>query len=405
MKRRFVKILAVLLVLCMLPAATAFAKSTVYDVYLCLSDTTSPAGAKTDSTVIDKYSLISGSERIAVLVVQAAANKYDEMYQFKSREMQRRMDESIEISNMTGNAAWQAWDAYGDKYNYDCPYEPDLIPLLADFDTTIEDVGLGTHVVTCIDDNPADSRYMVTYTLYIIIAEHTVGGIADPSETGVADWLNVSEHTPFMIGYPDDGFHPDGQITRAETAMIFYRLLKNKDISVTASFDDVEDGDWFAEAVRTLASIDIIKGVGGGKFAPDRAITRAEFAAIATRFAKVKSAKTDFVDVRESDWFAEAVSTAAAYGWIRGVGNNRFAPNQFIKRAEAAAIVNRMLHRLGDKEAIDGGMNRRFTDVTPAHWGWYDIAEATYKHNYVISSHIDVDYYEDWIEDGANRIS
>lgn len=111
--------------------------------------------------------------------------------------------------------------------------------------------------------------------------------------------------------------------------------------------------------------------------------TRAEFATIAVRFAN-KSAENPvtFVDVPENYWAYPYISTAAAYGWVRGMGNHMFEPGSKITRAQAAVIVNYMTGRLADRPAIDAGVGRRFPDVIPGHWAWYDIVEATTTHGY-----------------------
>ncbi len=189
-----------------------------------------------------------------------------------------------------------------------------------------------------------------------------------------------------MFGYPDGTFGPDRSITRAEVAQMFYNLLLEKDVPITTSFTDVPEDIWYEKAVNTLTSLGVIKGVGDGAFAPDRPITRAEFCAIATRFAKTTTAaESTFVDVPPTHWAYEYINVAASFGWIDGYGANRFGPDDDITRAQAATITNRMLGRLCDREAIDSGAGRAFPDVTYAHWAWYQIAEATTAHGFTIS--------------------
>ena len=207
--------------------------------------------------------------------------------------------------------------------------------------------------------------------------------IADPEDTGVADWLNTEDHIAYMVGHNTGNFGPNGPVTRAQVAMMFYRLLKDQNVPVTASFSDVPADAWYAEAVNTLASLGIVEGVGGGKYQPNRAITRAEFCAIAARFTSAaQEGVQQFTDVPESHWAHDYIATANAYGWVTGVGNNRFAPSDDISRAQAAVIVNRMTGRLADQAAIDAGAGRRFPDVFKTHWAWYDIVEATTTHDY-----------------------
>ncbi|MDO4813036.1 MAG: S-layer homology domain-containing protein [Eubacteriales bacterium] len=204
---------------------------------------------------------------------------------------------------------------------------------------------------------------------------------ADPAETGVAAVLDTDSHIAFMIGDDEGMFRPNDNINRAEVSMIFYRLLREKTVEQSASFADVSSQAWYAEAVETLAAIRIVKGVGENTFEPMRSITRAEFAAICARFAKALVGGKTFADVNDH-WAAEEISTAAFYGWIYGYEDGTFAPDKPITRQEAAAIVNRMLYRLGDQIAIDDGHTKEFQDVTDNMWSWYEIAEATYNHDH-----------------------
>jgi len=204
---------------------------------------------------------------------------------------------------------------------------------------------------------------------------------ADPAETGIAAVLDTDSHIAFMIGDDEGMFRPNDNINRAEVSMIFYRLLREKTVEQSASFADVSSQAWYAEAVNTLAALGIVKGVGENTFQPMRSITRAEFAAICARFAKALVGGKTFADVN-GHWAAEEISTAAFYGWIYGYEDGTFAPDKPITRQEAAAIVNRMLYRLGDQIAIDGGHTKEFPDVTDNMWSWYEIAEATYNHDH-----------------------
>lgn len=212
------------------------------------------------------------------------------------------------------------------------------------------------------------------------------GGIADPNATGVANRLNTVDHTAFMQGDDLGNFRPNANVTRAEVAMIFYRLLKDQNVPITVSFSDVPGNAWYAQAVNTLASLGIVNGVGDGTFAPTRAIKRCEFAAICSRFAQEATGGPTFTDVPASHWAYKNINTCAAYGWINGVGDGTFQPDRTISRAETATMVNRMLGRLGDQTAIDAGLGRKFPDVTKAHWAWYQIGEATAGHNYTMNS-------------------
>ena len=209
--------------------------------------------------------------------------------------------------------------------------------------------------------------------------------VADPNDTGVADWLDTVNHNSYLNGYPDGIFQPGGNMTRAEVAQMFYNLLLNKDVAVTVSFSDVNSERWYATAVNTLASLGIITGVGNEKFAPERAITRAEFTAIAMRFAKLdKTGINIFSDVQQSDWFYDYVIGSIQYGWITGYSDGTFRPNNTITRAEVTTITNRMLGRAADETYVGNNSSslRSFADVTGTHWAYYQIVEATNSHEF-----------------------
>lgn len=248
-----------------------------------------------------------------------------------------------------------------------------------------------------IPDIQKDTYVMVTFTkeAEVIVVPTPVPTPVDPEptpkpvtpdDTGVSSILNTRKHIAFMKGYADGTFKPEGSITRAEVAQMFYNLLLDQNIPTTVRFEDVPDSAWYADAVHALASLGMIGGTGNGRFEPDRAITRAEFSAIATRFAKqTTAARTSFADVPETHWAYQYINVAAAYGWVSGYGGNLFGPNDQITRAQAATMVNRMLGRLCDKAAIDRGEGRSFPDVTDAHWAWYQIGEAATEHGFTIS--------------------
>lgn len=240
-----------------------------------------------------------------------------------------------------------------------------------------------------------------SYTFEKVSKNHTISvsfkearpGVADPSETGVDQWLRVTDHIAYMHGYDNGQFGSLDNLTRAQAAQLFYRLLVNQNVDITVSFTDVPADAWYAKAVNTLASLGIIKGIGSGKFDPDREISRAEFIVIATRFAKVTDKiSSPFVDVADDAWYAPYVTTATSYGWITGVGESRFAPDDLVTRAEAATIVNRMLARSADREFIDGNAVQHFSDVTPDAWYYYQIMEAANGHSHRYSE----DGYEVW---------
>lgn len=214
-----------------------------------------------------------------------------------------------------------------------------------------------------------------------------IPSVADPDGTGVSSMLNTREHMAYMVGYETGNFGPANNITRAEVAQAFYRLLLDQSHSQSPSFPDVAADAWYHEAVVTLAAKGIITGYEDGTFRPEQPITRSEFAAIAARFAKASTDKAlTFPDVPADAWYRGAVQTAVSYGWINGYEDGTFRPEQPIGRAETAAIINRMLARIADRSAVDGGAGTRFPDVPTGHWAFYDVVEASTEHDYTRGS-------------------
>ena len=207
---------------------------------------------------------------------------------------------------------------------------------------------------------------------------------ADPDDTGVSDLLNTEDHIQYLFGYPDGTFGPENNMTRAEVAQMFYNLLLDQDVEITKTFDDVPANAWYTKAVNTLASLDIISGVGDNKFEPERSITRAEFTAMAMKFAVGgEEGENIFSDVDENDWFYDAVVNSIQYGWIHGYGDGTFRPQNPITRAEVTAIVNNMLGRAADEDFVDEHAEELtpFSDIEK-HWAYYHIVEATNDHDY-----------------------
>lgn len=213
-----------------------------------------------------------------------------------------------------------------------------------------------------------------------------------PEDTGVSSLLNTKDHIVYLNGYETGFFGPNNNMTRAEVAQMFYSLLLDKDVPNTVSFVDVPVNAWYAKAINTLASLGIVTGVGNDEFAPNRPITRAEFTAIAMRFTKgAVSGKNIFSDVTTNDWFYGQVVGSIQYGWIAGYDDGTFRPNNNITRAEVTTITNRMLGRSADKNYVDQYKDelRMFPDLAVNHWAYYQIMEATNAHDYTLTNGIE----------------
>lgn len=240
-----------------------------------------------------------------------------------------------------------------------------------------------------VDGNAVE--HTETYSFENITQNHTIwavfvqkSAVAEPEITGVAQTLNTRDHNAFFFGYPGERFGPDDTLTRAQAAQLFYSLLLTPGNAPDAGFSDVPEDAWYARAVNTLASMGVVAGVGGEKFRPEAPITRAEFVAMAGQFAHpVEAGGMTFPDVQGDDWFYEAVQSAVWYGWISGYPDGSFGPEQPMTRAQAAAILNRMLGRSADRAflAEDHGL-REFRDVSKSHWAYFDICEAANGHGY-----------------------
>ncbi|OWA35810.1 hypothetical protein B9G55_07930 [Saccharibacillus sp. O16] len=203
--------------------------------------------------------------------------------------------------------------------------------------------------------------------------------------------LDKVNHFAYMQGYPDHTFRSDRSMTRAEVIAMFSRLLTEKmnvDQTYASTFKDVRSSNWYADAVGYMQQSGIIKGYANGTFGPDEPITRAEFAAIASRFDQLASGEQmAFKDVRASYWAVDYIASGAAKGWIKGYPDGTFRPEDYVSRAEAVTLVNRMTERSADRNYVDhSGRIEHYSDLKPAYWAYYDIMEATNRHDYVRGS-------------------
>ena len=219
--------------------------------------------------------------------------------------------------------------------------------------------------------------------------------IPDDVPTG----LNGDDHFAYIVGYPDGNVKPGSSITRAEVATIFFRLLtedvRTANSTQANSLSDVSRGQWFNHAISTLSSMGIVKGNPDGTFDPDAPITRAEFAAIAARFDdKNTNTTSNFSDIA-SHWAKDEIGVAANKGWINGYPDSTFRPDQYITRAEAMTLVNRVLNRLPEKsEDLLDDMIKWPDNADASVWYYLAVQEATNSHDY--SDKSGADKYEKW---------
>lgn len=211
--------------------------------------------------------------------------------------------------------------------------------------------------------------------------------IPEPDNSPVG--LNTEDHVAYIIGYEDGTVRPGANITRAEVATIFFRLLTDETResywSQSSGFTDVASGAWYNNAVSTLTRAGILDGYEDGSFRPNASITRAEFTKIAVSFFKhVGGASANpFSDVPDSAWYAEFVKAAAELGLIDGYEDGTFRPNAPITRAEACTIVNRTLGRAPDKDnLLPEHEMLTWPDNSRDAWYYAQIQEATNSHDY-----------------------
>lgn len=207
--------------------------------------------------------------------------------------------------------------------------------------------------------------------------------------------LETDDHFGYIIGYPDGMVRPLGNITRAEVATIFFRLMTDESRAQywakTNSFVDVMPGDWYNNAVSTLTNAGILNGYGDGSFRPGNPITRAELVKIAMSFYGVTgSSGSAFSDVSEH-WAADFINAAAEMGFVSGYGDGTFHPDQLVTRAEAMKIINRTLGRKPHKDFLLDDMIVWADNMDTEAWYYAEVQEATNSHAY-----IDVELHEIW---------
>ena len=204
--------------------------------------------------------------------------------------------------------------------------------------------------------------------------------------TGVPDMLNGDDHYAYVVGYSDGTVRPNANISRAEVATIFFRLLKEevRDGNLTTEniFADVTDGQWHNKAISTMAKLGIVKGRRADRFDPDASITRAEFAAICARFnTKPVENSGSFSDI-SGHWAENKIERAAAFGWISGYPDGTFHPDARITRAEAMTMINRVLCRMPQSESDLLDSMVTWPDNKPSDWHYLAVQEATNSHDF-----------------------
>lgn len=207
-----------------------------------------------------------------------------------------------------------------------------------------------------------------------------------PTLAPIPEMLNGEDHYAYLLGYEDGTVRPNGSISRAEVATVLFRLLKDdvrmQNLTKDNAYSDVSDTAWYAAAVSTLSKMGVISGYPDGTFRPNAPITRAEFAAMIARFDETaKSADTPFTDI-SGHWAENAIGKAYGNGWVEGSSKTVFCPESNLTRAETATLLNRVLHRLPEKESDLPANQIVWPDNPETFWGYLAIQEATNSHEY-----------------------
>ena len=222
----------------------------------------------------------------------------------------------------------------------------------------------------------------------------------DKTPAKTPDALNGEDHFDYIVGDADGRVHPERNITRAEVASIFFRLLKDdvrsENLTDQNTFTDVSADAWYNVAVSTMSDMGIVFGRTDYQFDPDAYITRAEFAAIAARFDSGSYSGDDLFTDIEGHWAADQINRAAEKGWITGYPDGTFGPNRYITRAEAVTMINRVLNRMPeDEDALHEDMKVFVDNADTNAWYYLAIQEATNSHEYEKD---DDGVYETWTE-------
>lgn len=232
-------------------------------------------------------------------------------------------------------------------------------------------------------------------------------------ERYIEDMLITDEHIAYIDGYSNHMFRPNNGITRGETAAIFYKLLQSTDAEIK-TFSDVPQSQWYYDEVGVIACLGIVNGYSDGKFMPKKTITRAEFIKMAVSFDTINyEATANFTDVTVNHWAYNYIATAAEKGWIGGYSDGSFKPADKITRAQAVAIVNRMLGRYPQSIMKDKKDIKNFYDVFTDNWAYGDIAEAANEHEHLTDhdkkketwtsyTKTTQTLYSHWITDGSD---
>ena len=400
MKKHFLRMMALVLVLCMVLAVPAMAANNISLTVSIEDDEGSPYIYKFSRTT--KY--LTENTNLLYEVVKIITDMYNpgdrstDLWKFDSKAMKLIMDEGLDAYATGSNKLSQE---YVDNYYTEVqPVEGDrtLKSILRDKTSVVGDLWPNVeHKISFKNTVQGDKKFGVTYTVTVI----RNGGSA-PSHKPVVRpngniGLNMDDHFAYIKGYPDGTVRPNSYITREEVTTIFYRLLLEESRTAFGAadcdFTDVEFERWSRVAIATMENAGIVKGYPDDTFRPKNNMTRAEFAAVAARFDEIAYEGTDLFSDIAGHWAADEINSAAEKGWIKGF-KGKFRPDDFITRAEAVTLINRVLNRQPESpmDLVDG--MKTFTDnLDTAKWFYLDIQEAANGHEYFRKAD---GFYETW---------
>lgn len=285
-------------------------------------------------------------------------------------------------------------------------------------DGKVDDTGVAVDTTKALYTNKSAELYKDDKTKLADFPKPSVSytissGNSGSHSGGSRPSLNTKDHYGYIIGYPVDYYtgqpttdqtkkpvRPEGKITRAEVATIYFRMLtdesRTKFWSQSSGYSDVKTGDWFNNAVSTLSNAGIIAGYEDGSFRPNGYITRAEFATIAARFFDVTYNGKDLFPDISGHWAKDYINQAANKGFVNGYEDGTFKPDRNITRAEAVTLVNRTLDRHPDKNHFTKDMLVWPDNMDQTKWYYADMQEATNSHTYQMKENSDKTKYENW---------
>ena len=380
-------------------------------------------GSKVEDIIGNKFTLIPDSFKLTVGDTKLKLKKDGETYYFG--------DETVSATAYKFKVTVTKTESET-KFNWDIneAIKKDTVTLSYKLELTTREKNPGTYGKDDLDGSLGIPESEALYTnksaiLYnkenTKLAEfpkpsvsYTVSSGSSGSHSGGSrPSLNTKDHYGYIIGYPVDYYtgqpttdqtkkpvRPEGKITRAEVATIYFRMLtdesRTKFWSQNSGYSDVKTGDWFNNAVSTLSNAGIIAGYEDGSFRPNGYITRAEFATIAARFFDVTYNGKDLFPDISGHWAKDYINQAANKGFVNGYEDGTFKPDRNITRAEAVTLVNRTLDRHPDKSHFTKDMLVWPDNMDQTKWYYADMQEATNSHTYQMKENSDKTKYENW---------